>query len=88
MYIDFCSNFSISPLPASEETLLRYMTSLYYSGRKSATISGHLSAIRHFHLVNGAKDPLEGKDRLALVKRGMAKRASTAELRAAVIALE
>lgn len=83
-YIDFCNDNTVAPVPATEEALLRYVMYLHSSGRKTGTINGHMSAVRHFHLINGFSDPLINTPRLTLVKRGLAKLAPPVELRAAV----
>lgn len=83
-FMDFCEDSGGCPAPASEETLLAYVVALNNIGLKASTISGHLSAIRHLNIINGSPDPMIGQERLLLVKRGLAKRASPAELRAAV----
>lgn len=71
-------------MPASELTLLIFIEHLYERNLKGSTITGHLSAIRHLHLINGFHDPLEGRERLTLAKRGISKQAVPSEVRAAV----
>ena len=84
MFVDYCATNNEQALPASEECLLKYIAGLHSAGRKSSTCSGHLSAIRHLHLINGLTDPLLGRDRLTLVKRGMSVNSSPEPLRAAI----
>ena len=70
-FYQYYFNNSVCWLPASEETLLNFCSDLHASLVSASTISGYLSAIRHFHLINGFEDPTEGRHRLALFKRGV-----------------
>lgn len=83
-FSDFCTKSGAQALPASEPTLLAFITELNATGVKAETVSGYLSAIRHLHLINGFGDPLVGRERLTLIKRGISKQASPTALRAAV----
>ena len=84
-FISYCSKNNLSAAPADELTLLNYLAFLFLSeGRSASTCSGHLSAIRNLHILNGFGDPFVGKERLALVKRGIAINTKTLPLRAAV----
>lgn len=84
MFVEFAETIGSTPLPASEGTLLRYVSALHSMNRKPSTISGHLSAVRHLHLINGLPDPLPGCHRLELVKRGIAKQSAPTEQRVAL----
>ena len=83
-FADYCALRGIGPLPASELILLDYVGTLHSSGLSLGTCSGHLSAIRHLHVINGHPDPLVGGERLALVKRGASVNVSPPVLRAAI----
>ena len=68
-YLKFCNIYIIKPLPATEETIILYVSYLFKEGLKSSTIRGYLSAIRFVHLTNGFGSPLGG-ERLNLVLKG------------------
>ena len=84
-FVAFCEREKIPLFPICELTLLKYVGELDSVGVKSGTVSGHLSALRHFSLINGLGDPLVGCERLGMVKRGIARESAPAELRAAVV---
>ena len=52
-YIGFCQQFHLSPLPATEYTLLLFITSLAQSNLAHTTIKAYLSAIRSLHIQSG-----------------------------------
>ena len=83
-FIDYCALHNLEPLPASELTLLKYLASLFHSKLSSSTCNGHITAIRNLHIINGLQDPTVGRERLALVKRGIAVNIAPLPLRAAV----
>ena len=64
--IDFCLDFGTlnagdSILPASEITLLRFISYLSSRDYKPSTIKGYLSAVRSLHVFEGFSNPLENK---------------------------
>ena len=60
----------ITPLPASEITILRFIA---YAGRRPAasSVRNYWSAVRNLHLVLGFPDPLEDLPRVPLVMKGL-----------------
>lgn len=58
----------MTPLPASHETLVSYVSLLFKQNLQGSTIKVYLSAIRHEHIRKDYPSPLDG-GRLALVLR-------------------
>ena len=58
-YMSFCCNFSRTPIPASQQTIVAYAT---YLARRMvpASIPVYLNVIRILHLESGFKNPLTG----------------------------
>lgn len=56
----FCLKFSLAPVPASEDTLLMYISHLNNKGLKGSTISVYIAAVRSLHIQEGLPDPLVG----------------------------
>ena len=69
-FLQFCHHLSLQPLPATEDTLILYVTDLAQS-RTHSTIRTYLAGVRHIHIVHGPGNPLEGKLRLNLVLKGI-----------------
>ena len=68
----FCRRHTLSPLPASEATLLRYIAHQVRRGSAAGAISSHLSGVRQWHIDHGAA--WEGRtERVRLALRGAAK---------------
>ena len=59
-----------SPLPASEWTLILFITELSRS-LKASSIKVYLSGIRSLHVENGFDNPLKNRPRLEQVLRGI-----------------
>ena len=55
-YLQFCQQTSLQPVPASEHRLMLFATYLAIKGPKWQAIKTYLSAVRHFHLLNGPQD--------------------------------
>ena len=70
LFLDFCSRLRLCPLPASEETLVLFVSEAAQS-RTDGTIRCYLSGIRHLHIMHGFGNPLERTLRLDLVLRGI-----------------
>lgn len=68
-FLQFCQRLNLSPLPASEHTLILFVAELHQS-KATSTIQTYLSGIRHLHIVSGYPNPLENKQKLQLVLRG------------------
>ena len=76
-FIEFCQRFQCSPLPASEVTLLRFISESAARGLGSSSISANLAAVRHLHVISGLVSPLDGALRVTLATRAL-KRSSGA----------
>ena len=63
-FFEFCVQYKLSPLPATEEVLLLYVAFLYEQKLKYATVQVYLSAIRSLHIFEGYDNPLQSKLRL------------------------
>ena len=57
-YLTFCNNFSVSPLPTSENILCYFAACLGQEGLASSSIRTYLSGIRQIQLAAGFSDPL------------------------------
>ncbi len=68
-FIDFCSRLGLPPLPASEATLILFVTELAQT-RSHSTIRTYLSGVR-LHIIYGLGNPLSGTLKLDLVLRGI-----------------
>ena len=66
----FCSRINISSLPASEVTLILFITDLAQTQAHS-TIRTYLSGICHLHILFGFVNPLATTPRLDLVLKGI-----------------
>ena len=72
-FIDFCTLHSpdkSTPIPANEETLIKYVA---YLDRtiKHSSIKGYLTAVRHLHVSSGYELDLKNYFRLQLICRGI-----------------
>jgi hypothetical protein len=69
-YMSFCIEFSLTPIPASQQTVVVYAT--YLARRLTpASIPVYLNVLRILHLEAGFKNPLTENWELGLIKRGM-----------------
>ena len=57
-YLAFCSRLDLSPFPASEQTLMLFVTELA-SRIQPQSIPVYLSAIRTLHIAHGCPNPLD-----------------------------
>ncbi len=79
-FIKFCNKFYLQHLPASELTILRYMTFLsnkpgrYGSGMAASSIQLHLSAIRSLHVLNHCDVTYTGSPRVQLFLKSVARK--------------
>ena len=69
-YVAFCARFSLTPLPASEQTLILFAAELAQDLAHS-TIRSYLSGVKNLHILSGMADPLPGALRLNLVLKGI-----------------
>lgn len=83
-YLRFCQQTDLQPIPASEHQLMLFAAYLALKGLKWQTIKTYLSAVRHFHLLNGPQDnlPTEVRPRLQLMLRGIKKATSARPIKA------
>ena len=69
----FCAEHELRPLPAAEQTVLRYVTHLSLQGASHTTAVAHLAGVRHLHIVKGR--PWTGRtERVRLALRAIAKK--------------
>ena len=68
-YLAFCELLKLLPVPATERVLLTYIAWLHKKGRSHSTISSHLSAVRHLHIMNGYKAEHIRTDKVKLALR-------------------
>jgi site-specific recombinase XerD len=53
----WCETVSLSPLPATPESIAAYLGAMASAGAKAKTIERRCTAIRHFHQLAGADNP-------------------------------
>jgi len=53
----FCTDFSITPFPASESTLCYFATCMAQQGLAHSTIKTYLSGVRQLQIAMGLGDP-------------------------------
>ena len=70
IYLEFCSRLNLTPLPASEATLILFATELAQT-RAHSTIRNYLAGVRHLHVTQGHGNPLLGTLKLDLVLKGI-----------------
>ena len=76
-----CRNFSLTPTPASEETLCKFATYLALHNISCNSIKVYLSGVRQLHVREGLPPPqISDMARLAQVLRGIKSSQATARL--------
>ena len=71
-YLEFCHLTLILPIPASEQSLCKFVTSLASNYISANSMKVYLSAVRQLHLQNGVQLPdIERMARLTQVLRGI-----------------
>lgn len=70
-FLKFCERYGLVPVPATEQTLLLYVSYLFLEGLKSSSVRVYLSGLRSMHVVEGYENPLEGKLQLQLALRAL-----------------
>lgn len=71
-YLNFCKSGAITPVPATEASLCRYVSQLKKDGLKHRTIKAYLSAIRYLHIEENGCDPFTSPLlRLQYILRGV-----------------
>jgi hypothetical protein len=68
-YQNFCIDLGIPPLPASDDTLIKFVSYLFTLGLKGSTIRVYLAAVRSWHVINNFPPP-EHSERLLLAIKG------------------
>ena len=56
-YLQFCDNYNLCPIPATNDTILLYITHLHSSKLAPASISVYLAAVRSAHVMAGFPEP-------------------------------
>jgi len=56
-FVDWCNGYSLNPLPAAVETVVRYITELADQDFKVSTITRRISAISQAHQAKGIESP-------------------------------
>ena len=56
-YLQFCSSFSLSPLPVNELQLCQFAAHLANEQLSHTTIKSYLSAVRHLQIASNLADP-------------------------------
>ena len=59
-YLQFCSAYSLQPLPTNETVLCRYVAHLAEEGLAPSSIKAYLSAARHLQIAMNLPDPRVG----------------------------
>ena len=68
-FLEFCRRLQLTPLPASECTLILFVAELAQS-HSHAMIRTYLVGVRHLHVSHGLGNPMEGALKLELVLKG------------------
>ena len=70
-YINFCTTYGLTALPASETVTLLYIAYLYNQGLAGATVSAYISAIRSLQVMSGMDTPNLRSPRVNLALKAM-----------------
>ena len=70
LFLKFCSRLNLTAMPASESTLILFVTELAQT-RAHATLKSYLSGVRFLHITHGFPNPLANLLRLDLVLKGI-----------------
>jgi hypothetical protein len=71
-YLKFCLNFGLSPVPASQETLITYCSYLART-LSSSSVPAYMNVVRLMHLEAGYPNPLCDNWELASLQRGISR---------------
>ena len=82
-YLSFCQLLQLTPIPASEVVLLRFVAA-HAESHSGYTLQNYLSAVRFLHVANGYANPMKGYERLRLVIRALKKRSGAKRRRSPV----
>lgn len=76
-FMAFCQESGVTPLPLTEDKLIKFVAYTVNKGLKYQTIKCYLSAVRHLHVTCGGGDPrVESMPLLELALRGARKEQS------------
>ena len=71
-FLRFCEAGGFQAVPATEDIICRFVAHMAESGLRHRTIKAYLSAVRHLHIAEGAKDPFDpGFPRLQYTLQGV-----------------
>ena len=70
-FLAFCQALKLTPLPATEQTILKYIAWLYKKGMASGSYNVHLSAIRNLHIINSVPHDHIRTDKVKLALRSI-----------------
>ena len=70
LFLDFCHRLSLTSLPASEATLILFVTELAQT-RAHSTIKAYLAGARHLHVTQGLGNPLQDTLKLDLLPQSL-----------------
>jgi len=81
IFIAWCSARGLEPLPATPETVARFLSSEATAGVKASTLGRRAAAIGYAHKLAGYRDPPSGAEAVKAVLRGIRRRFGTAPTR-------
>ena len=77
-YIQFCTQFNLTPLPLQQNSILRFVAHLANSGVGYSSIRSYLCGIRFLQIANGLPDPqLNALPMVGYILRGIHRSPST-----------
>jgi hypothetical protein len=74
-YLNFCIEFNLRSLPATDTVLIQYVAFLFNKGLKGSTIKVYLSAVRSLHVFSNLPPPVHS-EKLLLALKGASKMSS------------
>ena len=84
LYMYFCNYYSLTPLPASEEQLLRFIAFMHVKDLSHNTIHVYLSSVSSMHSLNGHQAPPVGAYRVRLACKALKDSASSSSKKAPI----
>ena len=70
-YIQFCNQYGLQILPASENTILLYIAHMYLKSLKASTMKVYLASIRMLHIESNHCHSFESNSRVQLAVRAV-----------------
>jgi hypothetical protein len=77
-YLNFCLEFNLTNLPASERVLLKYIAHLFQGGLKGSSIKVYLAAVRSLHVFSNLPPPMHS-EKIVLALKGAARLSAPAD---------